>query len=501
MAKIRIIANTVTILLLLLIFISCKKDTDIKDDNGIDSGNAGQTSNEAAELIEPEQIISDLPDMNFESKVWKALGIYDATYEQFVNFEIYAETITGELVNDAVYNRNQRILDKYNVIIEQDLLENPQNVLIKSINANEDAYDLAFIQLRNIGAIGTTGYFYNLNTLKYLDFEKPWWSQEVNKSLSVNNKLYFTTSDFNMMDKNRAYLLIYNKKMAEAYTLGNLYNLVYDGKWTVNKMTEICKIVSRDLDGDGVMNDKDQWGLGMDSYNPFGALYNSCDNYIITKDADDNPILSVSNERTITSIDKILLLTNNEDISYYNQRFQGKVADYIMMPAILFGEEQQLFITSFTHGLKYFTQTSDVDFGVLPFPKFDEIQENYVSFPDPFGSALFTIPISVQDVDFAAFVLEALSAESKYDVLPYYYEVSAKTKYTFDEESPKMLDLIFSGMRYDLGIIYNWGGIGDFIRDTIPRAGVNNFVSNYASMETRVLTAIEKTVDLFKDLP
>jgi len=450
---------------------------------------------------EPARVMPDLPDMDFEGRVFLALGRDDSKYQQFVNFEIEAESINGELVNDAVYNRNRRLEDRYNIKIEQDLREDPPGILQRLVKADDDVYNLAFIVQNNIGSMASSGMFYDLHSLKYLDFEKPWWSLEVNKSISVGNRLYFTTSDFNMMDKNRTYMLAFNKDLAEAYGLGNFYDLVYSSRWTVDKMAELCKAVSSDVDGDGIMTDADRWGLGMDSYNAFYTFWSACDNYMFTKDAGDYPLLSVNNEHTVSSIDRLMKLTNDESISFYCNSFQGKVSyDFWYVSSTLFYEGRLLFTATFTHGLRNYAQ-SDVNYGVLPFPKYDENQANYISTADNYHSALFAVPMTAQDPDFSGFMLEALSAASKYEVMPYYYEVSTKTKYTYDEESPKMLDIIFGGLRYDLGATYNWGGINDLFRVTLPQTGQNSFVSKYESMEAKILKAMEKTINTFNELP
>ena len=496
MAKRKIIAAAALTILLTAIIASCDRDTATGD--AVADSQTGEVEAEDA----GGQAMPDLPDMDFGGKAYRALGRYHATYAQFINFEIEAEEITGEPVNDAVYNRNRRLEDKYSVVIEQTLRDDPAGTLQKAVKAGDDEYSLAFITQDRIGALATAGIFCDLNSLKYLDFDKPWWSGEVNKAISVGNKLYFTTSDFNMMDKNRTYLLMYNKDMAQSYGLGNLYGLVYENKWTVDKMRELCRAVSGDIDGDGVMTDADRWGFGMDSYNAFYAFFGSCDNYMITKNADDYPVLSINNERTISSIDKILALTNDKTTSFYCQDFQGKVPyDFWYASAIVFTEGRELFTAFFTHMLQYVAQSeTTVDYGILPFPKYDENQKNYISGTDYEHAALFAVPASVQDIDFAAFMLEALSAASKYEVMPYYYEVSTKTKYTYDEESPKMLDIIFEGLRYDLGCIYNWGGIREIFNRTIAPRGENSFVSSYEKLEEKILSEMEKTVGVFDEI-
>ncbi|MCL2815993.1 MAG: hypothetical protein FWD23_15465 [Oscillospiraceae bacterium] len=479
------------------VFISCEKSDGTA---ATDTGAASQTSESPFDGEDPQRAVPDLPDTDFGGAVYKVLGRYSESFPQFHNFDIDAESITGDPVNDAVYDRNRKLEAKYNVVICQILQDDPAAALQKLIKADEDEYSLAFIAQDKVGAMATLGSFCDLYRLKYVDFAKPWWNRQVNDAVSVRGRLYYTTSDFNMMDKNRTYLLMYNKEMAQSFSLGNFYDLVYENKWTVDKMTELCKAVAGDTDGDGVMTEEDRWGLVMDSYNSFYTFFAACGNYMFTKDADDCPELSLKNERAVSTVDKILNLANNKMTSFYAEDFVGISANPYSIPGNVFRSGRALFTSSFTHTLQFTTRESDVDFGVLPFPKYDENQKDYIGVPDSFYSPLFAVPVTVQNADFAAFMLEALSAASKYDVLPYFYETATKTKYTKDEDSPKMLDIIFNGIRRDLGIIYNWSDVSHLFRVNIPMGGVNNLVSAYEAIEDKVMAAMEKTVNIFAEL-
>lgn len=488
-------------LLLMLSFLAACSDNGSKktSEDALDTAETAEeavTDETAAVRIEP-----NLPKMDFNGKIYKVLGATHSTYSQFINFEIDADGTNGDIVNDAVYNRNLILEEKYNCVIEQDLHENQDDILKKSIASGEDIYSLAFSRLGNVGAMTVAGDFLDLNKMKYLDFTQPWWSLEVTNSLSVAGKLYFTTGDFNLMDKNRTYLLFYNKDMAKSYQMEAFYNYVYDNKWTVDKMTELASAVKADLDGDGVMTDKDRWGLGMDSRNAFYVYIVGCDNFIITKDAADMPVLSVNNEHTIQSVDKVLMLANDRTMAFYCEDFSGKVNyDFWSVVGNVFTEGNSLFAALFTQSLKYMSSNADFDYGILPYPKFDERQEKYISTPDPAWTTVLCIPVTVQDTDFASFMLEAICAASKYEVLPAYYETSSKVKYMYDAESPKMFDIIFSGLRYDLAIPYNWGGVSAIFRGEIPNAGVNNFSSKYAAIEGKALSEMQKTVDMILEL-
>ncbi|MCL2517595.1 MAG: hypothetical protein FWF15_03430 [Oscillospiraceae bacterium] len=484
------------ILLCVLIFSACASNGNSANKETTANNTENDPSETTTGRIEP-----DLPAMNFNGAVYRVLGREVPAYPQFSNFEISVESMNGEIVNDAVYERNSRLEERYNCVIEQAVFEDTAINLTKSVLAGDDLYSLAFIKMIDAGPLAANGNFYDLYSLKYLDFSKPWWRQDVNKAVSVEGRLYYTTGDFNMIEKQRTYIMMYNKDMAKDFELGTFYDFVYDNTWTVEKMLGLATAVSDDIDGDGVMTDKDRWGIGLDSGNAFFTFVNGLDNFIVTKDNKDVPLLTINNDHTISSVDKVLSLLNDKSISYYCEQFSGKVTyDYWYTSTYMFYDGNLLFLVGFPHGLKDISANSEVDYGVLPFPKYDEKQAQYIATPDPVGVLMLTIPSSAKDVDFASFMLEAICASSKYDVMPKYYEDSSKTKYMYDEQSPLMFDLIFSGLRYDLGTMYNWGDMKGIFY-AISTGGTNNFVSKYTAVEEKAFTQMEATLEAFRELP
>ena len=109
------------------------------------------------------------------------------------------------------------------------------------------------------------------------------------------------------------------------------------------------------------------------------------------------------------------------------------------------------------------------------------------------------IPITNTDLEFTGYMAELLAYQTQEMVLPAYYEISAKAKYTYDEESAEMLDLIFSTLHYDLAFIYNWGGIKELLQN-IGKSGSNSFSSDYASKESKMLSEMETTLADFEAL-
>lgn len=458
----------------------------------------GSESTEPLETVDPSKVL-DLPDTDWGGREFRVLG-YTGDRPQWSTFEIYAESENGEVVNDAIFRRNTMIEEKYNVKIVQildpsegDVTSTNVPVVQKAAISGDDLFDLAFFNLAGIGKAARNGYLYNLLDVDYIDFSKDWWNPDVNEMLTFADKLYFTTSDFSLRDKSRAYIGVYNRDMVNDFKLGDAVQLVRDGKWTIDVLTEWAKAVSNDLNGNGEVDVDDRFGVCCDNYDALGTFVTAMDNVIIKKNSEGLPELSINNERTISSIDKVLALTSPEDVTIFPPEWQGKVDyDYWSVASRVFKSGHSLFITAFPHGLKTYSAECEFDYGIIPYPKYDETQDKYYTVANIY-CMLFGIPVSCQDPDFAGFMLEALSAASTDTTLEAYYEISCKTKYTYDEDSAEMLDLIFDGIIYDPAYAYGISGMNTIFKN-VAKKRENTFASDYASIEKSALSDIDKLI-------
>ena len=445
----------------------------------------------------------ELPATDWGGRQFRVLGYQHASRTQFNNFEIDSDGENGDVVNDAIFRRNTKIEDTYNVEIVQVLdssetnWENAtMNTIRTTVLAGDDLYDLAFASTSKIGTLAREGLFYDLNSVDHVSLNKSWWNQEVNEMLEVGGRLFFTNSDFSLRDKSRSYIMLFNKELVSQYDLGDPFQLVRDGKWTLDVMTEWCKTVGNDVNGNGEIDYDDTFGIGFDSYNAFRTLSFGAGMEIL-KNNGGTPTLVMNSERTIDIIDKLFnILTPNDYVGTTCELWNGKVTfDYWSTSAMLFAEGRQLFVASFPATLKDYSARCVDDYGVVPFAKFDEEQDKYYTFADSM-SMLFGIPASTPDPDFSGFVLEALSYESQTTSLPAYYEISCKTKYTYDEDSAEMMDIIFDGIIFDMTVVYGISGVNNLLYD-IAKGGTNDFASRYASAEAAAKADIDKLIKDF----
>ena len=133
------------------------------------------------------------------------------------------------------------------------------------------------------------------------------------------------------------------------------------------------------------------------------------------------------------------------------------------------------------------------DYGLLPYPKWDESQQDFCNTMHAYGTSYVCIPTTVADPDMSGAVLEALSYYGKEYITPAYYETTLKGKYFRDEESAEMLDYILFQRTYDLGMIFNWGNMFVNIINISFNPGTD-FASTYARDEKAALADIEKFI-------
>ncbi len=461
------------------------------------TASSDETTTEAVETTDPAKVL-DLETKDWGGEEFMVLG-RDTYYTQFNTFEVYAEAENGDVVNDAIFRRNTLIEDTYNVKIAQTLVEDTTAEMQKQTLAGEDLYDLVFLQLNMLGSSAWDGYLYNLYDVPNIDFSKDWWNPVVNESVELGGKLFFTSSDFSLRDKNRAYILIHNTDMATDFSLTPVIDHVRAGTWTLDVMSEYVKTVAADLDGQGMLPEVDRWGLTMDSIHGFSFLAYGAGNSI-TKLGDSGEIeLAMNNERMLSTLEKLADFACDDMASFYCSRWQGKVDyDFNSTSSRTFYAGNALFTTVFPHSLKSYSANCTSNYMIVPPPKYDEAQEQYYSLADVYGM-LFGIPTSCATPEFSGYMLEVLGHYSTDTTLPAYYEITCKNKYTYDADSAEMLDVIFDGIIYDIGYILNIGGMQSVLTG-VCSSGNPNISSSYASKENaakeKLAEILEKVAEL-----
>ena len=136
-------------------------------------------------------------------------------------------------------------------------------------------------------------------------------------------------------------------------------------------------------------------------------------------------------------------------------------------------------------------RTMDTDFGLLPFPKYDEDQENYMS-GIAFSAGLLTIPVTNNDLTRTGTITENITAYSYESLIPAYYEINLTGKQFRDNESEEMLDIMLNNIQHDIALVFNWGGLIEAFNNCV----INNtdIMSKFTTLQNPIDTAIEKSL-------
>ncbi|MFA6947676.1 MAG: hypothetical protein WCQ72_01705 [Eubacteriales bacterium] len=409
----------------------------------------------------------------------------DANWETLDAFSAEAD---GDPIHDAVYNRNRMIEEKYNVTIAENKVKNPFEDAAKLILAGDDAFDVLTDGLDVLSKnLAAQNYLIDLNTISALSLEKDCWDQAMNTGLSIMNKNYYATGDISIMDNYGTWCMMFNKALIENYQLDNPYELVNSGAWTLDKFYSMSTAAAQDINGDGVMNDDDQYGFLSEGYNTFG-LWSGSGEMAVSKDADDLPYLSVMNDRSASVIEKVIAIQSDKAVTHTGDQAKDGMNTINEM----YKNGQSLFIFG---GMWLITRyrDSEIDFGIIPTPKYDEAQENYFNTYSYCNMTAYSIPVTSTDPERTGTILEAMAELSKYTLTPAYMDVALKGKYLRDNESESMIDLVLSNRSYDLAAIYDWGGVFAMF-SSMYSSKKSDMASRYEKLKIKAETAIEKYI-------
>ncbi len=485
--------NSVSFLLAFLmlsaIFASCAKQ---------ESGTTAQTTSVSIQTEETAPVetqpIAEVPEKNYNGFKFRILDHQNQSYPTIGNFEFWSESLNGEVVNDAVYTRNSAIEERFNVKITEQREHDTTAPLLADIRAGDEAHDLFVILHKYVPQAMFEGCMYDVNTIPYIDLEKPWWSRELGSGMTINGRLYVVSGDLLLYEKMRTYCILFNKQLVNDNKLSDPYEAVFDGKWTLDAMRSMMQGVSADLNGDGEMKpDDDCFGLVLSAYaNSYGFLIGA-DINPVTRNGDKYE-LTLYNDRLVSVLDKLLSLTADDKIFFAagTARTGGNWSAH----SIAFKAGRALFNSSIVSGIKSVAQDSEIDFGVLPMPKFDEAQEYYRTSSDREMSGILCVPSIASEPERTGILLEAMAAESHYTTRPAYIETAIKSRYAQDENTTKVMDIIFDNTFYNLGLFFNLGDMHSLLIKIVEN-GENNIASSYKSIESAAQKDLDDLIEFF----
>ena len=467
------------------------------------SSDAGDTktteANTAADtVVETEEVTTDympaFPEKDYGGDEFMFLTSSDADDNgvDWKTYDIYTENQTGDVIIDAVYERNMWIEETFNVKINEYQCVTMTETK-KAVNAGVTDYDAVITAIANGCNMGADNYILDLTQVPNLDLKQSWWDQGVLKGTSINNRVYIATGDITIVDNEATWVLMFNKQMAQDFDL-DLYGMVHNNEWDMETFYKSAQLANKDLNGDGKMyGPDDQFGFATSDMSSDGLMYASGVT-LSSKDSDDYPIIQTDMDKLTSVIVKAGEIMSDANTTIITTKNGITTSDDLRLlfeggRALFFGEVMAC-VTRM--------RNSTTDFGLIPFPKYELAQENYYHFVHKTAGKGICIPTTQPDPEMAGLIIEAMAAKSVGTVTEAYYDKALTYKYMRDEESAKMLDMILASRIYDLTYIYDWGSLYSQLKSLIV-AGKDTVASTWDKRMSAAEKALTKTVDAYKE--
>nr|MBQ4319320.1 hypothetical protein [Clostridia bacterium] len=452
-----------------------QKPSDVSDTEALDDTKTTETDKYADDL--PDDL--DLGGLEF--------NVYTRSASEFFTYTLDTAEETGDVVNDAIYRRNRSVEERLNFTLKEtyyyfktDGNDKPRQLLM----AADDTYDMFIAKGLQSFTYAAEGMLNEFTDLGYVDLDKPYWDQSINEAFVLGGKMYFAVGAFNLTSYEWTHTLLFNKKMLDSFKLDNPYEIVKNNEWTFDRFNGMAKTANADLNGDSVMDANDRYGFVSVPKQVLPCFWIAADTLCIQKDSEGRLIYSTPGDEKFAAVyEKVFNMMYNDGIWFQMSTSVTDLDEY----GELFVNGQALF-----HNCDCFRlarlRAMETDFGILPYPMWDESQDGYISRIE--GCEVPLIPLTNSDLDSTGAILEALASASPDTSVAAYYDIALTGKVTRDEDSVEMLDIIYSRRIYDYGDTIMTSELRDGVLRDAFAANNRDLASILAAVEPKVMARL-----------
>lgn len=429
--------------LLLATLLSCFAGCGEKENSPNQTQPVGTTS----EVKDGGIPVSPVEEMDYEGHVLRVCTHYmDGSGS--THWEFFTEGYNGERINDAVYERNLYIMDKYNVDFEfSNSVSFSFDKCVTAMSAGEDQYDLILPGVAKALEWAGRGFLTEVSELTHQNLSAEWWNQDFLEASSVEGRNYSLIGSHNLAAYDSAAAGFFNKTVVETYEMENPYDLVNNGTWTMEKMFAMASEVPGDHNGDSVMDQNDRYVISVNSYAALTFSYGA-GIQLSTKDENDVPRILSLNQNFIDHFQNMVeMISKNPDVFFAEGYGTAERTKY---PQEMFTNNRTFFCDGTMANASLFSLSeTGVNYGLVPLPKANADQEGYGSFIHYGHSSVTVIPRAASDKERTSRILEDIAYYSLYYLYPEYLEETVKSRYMKDPEASKNVDLVLNSICYD----------------------------------------------------
>ena len=452
-------------LALLILLSSCSSPADsstqeTKSDstlNTVSSQNQTETETDADERT---GIADNLPEKSFGGRSFRVLT------SDTKEFQFLSEELSGEVTNDAVFERNLRIEDRFDVKIESVLEKYPYDAVDQYVTSGINAAEVVDHYQYKAYVPISKGNYLDWNTIPYISQDQPWWNKASNEGSTINGKLFCITGDLSITSMQYTYAMFFNMDLMDqyGYPSSDLYSTVLEGNWTLDRLSEVASSIYADSNGDGLENEGDVFGYAYWYAHGTDVWVTAVGEHITALDGNTLAI-TLDTEKVYSTLEKLNnLIYSTTGAHKYPEEAVGRTEFKSGNVGIM----NLMFSDCYSH-----LRDIDYTYGVLPYPKYDTAQSGYYTNSlDQFSvfGAPKTLP--AEDYEFLGIMMEVLNAESYKTVYPAFYDSALKGKYSEDRTTAEMIDLIMEGRVFEFSFQF-----GEYLSD-LPYTFRNCLLNN-----------------------
>lgn len=471
---------------------------------GTETETNAATQDNASTIVDSEgetKETLDIPDTRYDGEEIIFLTRDDAEWS---TTSIFAEKedISEDPISEAVYTRNDMILQNYGVTIKEykEATANVPNKVQTEVNAPTGEFHAVVSNVANSANFSNNTLVWDLysDETSNIDLTKSWWDQRLVEGLTLNDRVFFATGDLLTLDNDATFVMMFNKTLANESQIPDLYSMVSNYEWTFDKLFEYEQLAIEDPNGDGVLEYDDGVAGFALTNDVFYSMFYAGGLSVVTREEDGSLSFGLNVERAQNVADSAKRLFAKDYIVNINDVATATGVGVPEVGQTAFGENHALFFGEVLQCVERL-RGYDVDFGVIPYPMYDTNQKAYYHMMHLTGSVV-SIPRSVnKDIEMVSAMIEAMAYYAVDTLTKQYYEINLTTKNVKDEQSGPMIDLILASRVCDLAYYYGWGNAMGTLVEALKPDSSKSIASSAAALEKAVNNQMRRALNKIED--
>ena len=443
----KILLVLLALAMVLSTFAACATEDDapVSGAASTEAEGTGNSDDIGEEVDENGYIVDDIPaDLNFQDEFMILAASTQQTH-------FYATEDAVDTVGQAIFKRNLTVEERLGISMKWDLQPcyagADKTAFAQMVETDTKsgtnidgviAYNLVPYRVANKGLCA------NLADATYINLEKPWWPAEYLNTMMYKNQIFALVDNASVGTLTNLSGIFFNNTMLENKGIQSPYELVKNNEWTIAKLNELTKDTYEDKDADGKVEvAEDIFGVMTSTGARITCWYYGAG--IRFSNMVNGELVLVDDVEYISNrLDSIIGLFDGNNNNYITDKSQY----------LAFEEERAYFylcvLSLCTHMVN---NNIEIDYGVVPNPKFDSAQERYYTHIPNTHDAWFYAN-SVQNEECSSAWIECMASESYRQVNYVFFETNLKIRYAPDEQLAGMYDLMRDSITFDFCYIY-----------------------------------------------